>query len=271
MLHKNKTEICTLLCVYHKDDPHNFSIALQSMIDQEEPCDIYLQVDGPVGKSIKDIISNFRSNNLKVVFHDKSIGLPALLNLGIKYAQNNSYKYIARMDADDYSFKDRLSIQKNYLENNHVDLIGSNAEFIFKNEILRSSNFCMDSSLIAKIMLKRNPIYHSSVFAKIETFDDAIYDEKFIKAQDWILWATLINAGRKIEIIEPVLVRYNIDRDYIKKRSRFRLVFYGVYAHWNVLKILGSFHKLYMIYTLMNVTVKLLPIKFQEIIYRFRI
>lgn len=270
MLHKNQNEICVLMSVYHKDNPNNFYIALQSMINQEEPCDIYLQVDGPVEKNIKDVIGKFELKNLKVKFHDKNIGLPAILNLGIKYAKDNSYKYIARMDADDFSFKNRLSTQKNYLERSQADLIGSNAEFVFKNQTVRSSNFFMDNSLVSQIILKRNPIYHSSVFAKIETFDSATYNEKFVKAQDWILWATLISSGKKIEIIEPVLIRYNIDEEYIKKRSRVSLILYGVYAHWNVLKILRSPNKFYMIYSLINIIVKTLPVRFQESIYKLK-
>lgn len=83
--------------------------------------------DGAVDK-LKETTSDAR---IKIYSDGFNCGLSHRLNQGVQLSKG---RYIARMDADDFSFPNRFQIQINYLENNpNVDLLGTRA-IVFRNQ-----------------------------------------------------------------------------------------------------------------------------------------
>lgn len=101
------------------------SILLQNFIDWE----LIILDDGSSDGSLK-IARNFRDSRIRIISDGKNIKLPSRLNQGIKLSKG---KYIARMDADDISYPNRLDTQLCFLEeNSEIDLIGSRV-IVFNN------------------------------------------------------------------------------------------------------------------------------------------
>ena len=70
-------------------------------------------IDDKSNDNSKRIIQNFKNKKIKKYFLPKHIGRTPALNFGLKKC---SGKYIAILDADDLSTKDRLLKQINFLE-----------------------------------------------------------------------------------------------------------------------------------------------------------
>lgn len=70
--------------------------------------------DGSTDNSI-DIINSYTDSRINLICNEKNLGISATLNKGIEIA---STELIARMDADDISYPDRLQKQYDFFQNN---------------------------------------------------------------------------------------------------------------------------------------------------------
>jgi glycosyltransferase involved in cell wall biosynthesis len=120
-------------------------------------------------------------------------------------------EFIARMDADDLSLPGRLSQQLRYLsDNTDVVLLGTSGTTIDANgEVLAPypSGFGDD---VRSVLLRRNPIIHSSVVMRRTAFDQVGgYDPTCIRMQDYHLCLRLAQLGR-VAVLEDVLLQYRV-------------------------------------------------------------
>ncbi|TAN58435.1 glycosyltransferase family 2 protein [Patescibacteria group bacterium] len=92
------------------------SILVQSFNDFE-----FLIVDDFSTDKSFSIAKEFAQEDHRIIIlsNEKKKGIAGAVNTGLEYAKG---KYIARFDADDYSFPDRFSVQYDYLEK-HKDIV----------------------------------------------------------------------------------------------------------------------------------------------------
>ena len=76
------------------------SILLQEFVDWE----LIILDDGSSDRSLQ-IAGRFKDSRIRIISDGRNIKLPSRLNHGIRLSKG---KYIARMDADDISFPNRL-------------------------------------------------------------------------------------------------------------------------------------------------------------------
>ena len=77
-------------------------------------------------------------NRIRIFENEHRLGLAASLNKGIKAARG---KYIARMDGDDFSYRERLEKQVTFMiDNPVVDVLGTGAELIDGNTANSAEN-----------------------------------------------------------------------------------------------------------------------------------
>lgn len=96
--------------------------AIQSIIDQTHTCWELFVIDDCSTDRTVEIIKSFNDDRIRFIQNPKNMGIAYNTNLGI---EKSSGKYIALLDDDDVSLKDRFKIQVNYLENHpEVDVLG---------------------------------------------------------------------------------------------------------------------------------------------------
>ena len=90
------------------------SRCLRSILEQSLSRDSYeiLLVDDASTDQSKSIIEKF-SNEIRVIYLERNVGLASASNIGIKSAKG---RYIVRLDSDDFVHNDFLSIAKTYME-----------------------------------------------------------------------------------------------------------------------------------------------------------
>lgn len=162
--------------------------------------------DGSTDRSL-EIIESIKDRRI-VLINQSNSGLAKALNVGIQQSKSN---IIARMDADDISFPNRLDKQYNFLLNNpEYIIVGSKAMVIDKN----GNYVCTPSILISdtetKNWLPSSPFIHPSVMLRKESiFKAGLYCESMIKSQDTVLFNRMASYGKFYNIPESLL-KYRI-------------------------------------------------------------
>jgi glycosyltransferase involved in cell wall biosynthesis len=159
------------------------------------------------------------------------MGLTKSLNKAIKLSKG---KYIARMDSDDISHKDRLLKQINFLNKNRdYALVGANVIKIDKNDNIIEKNITKYTDEDIKQTFKiRNCIAHGSVMINKDLLkSDLYYDEEFKYAQDFKLWCKIAKNYKVINLEEYL---YNLrihDKSISKQKIEQQSIFAGVVAY----------------------------------------
>lgn len=173
---------------------------------------------------------NFDSRII-LIKNEKNFGISKSLNLIIPKINT---KYTARMDADDFSYKEKFHNQIDFLESNErIDILGTNVDYFDVNGyFLSASNLPLTNRLIKKKLSINNVLIHPSVIMRtkfLKTIQG--YNNFFFNAQDYDLW---LRARRKHNFsnLKKPLMKYRI----VEKKSIMNDL-YGVLARIKNLSI----------------------------------
>lgn len=215
-----------LMSVYKNDNLIHFREALESVtINQNlKPNQVVLVYDGPVSKEIDEIIEKVKQQDrtieYKIIKKNLNTGLANSLNIGLK---NCKYDWVARMDADDISVKERFEKQFLFLKKNpQISVLGAYiAEFEENvNQISTVRKVKLNNNEILKVIKFRCPMNHMSVvYKKNIVMNIGGYNENFGKLEDYKLWIDLIEKGEKFANIDDILVNVRIGNGFIERRS----------------------------------------------------
>lgn len=166
--------------------------------------------DNPDGKEQLELLHEYahKDHRINVIENSVNIGLTKSLNIAIAYSKG---KYIARMDADDISLPNRFMIQYEYMENHpYVDICGSWAKLFGNIPCIAYTinKLPIEPDNIKLYSLFYNPMIHPSMFIRTRSYSLPLYDEHFIKAQDYVLVGESIIQGKKLANIPQILIKY---------------------------------------------------------------
>lgn len=173
--------------------------------------DIIIIADEPTKREL-EIIQDHSDQHLRttLVRHDKRKGLPASLNEGFALA---SGKYIARMDADDISYPQRIERQVEFMEANpDVGVCGSAVIHEWNGVSEYTLYPTNNASIIAMMMMLGCSIVHPVAIIRTE-FIRTIpgpYRDTFKYAEDYDLWIRCIGLT-KFHNLEEALLVYRSD------------------------------------------------------------
>ena len=183
--------------------------AINSILRQTYPeIEFIILNDGSLDSS-SEILKAFASEDARIqlIEHKENLGLTVRLNEGWHAA---SGKYIARMDADDISLSDRLSMQVDYLENNpDVGVLGTQMNVVNEDCLITEKyEVPISHDQIAWALMFNRSFAHPSVMIRRSILEQAGgYDATFRVSQDHELWTRLIWLTRFANLPE-VLVNY---------------------------------------------------------------
>lgn len=172
-------------------------------------------------KEVLELIAK-RDTRVRIISNEENIGLTKSLNKAIALCKG---QYIARMDADDYSYPHRLEIQLRFMqEHPEVDVCGSWCKIFGITHFYSHKIFATPVSHeeIEIYSIFATPILHPVVMAKRDI--DFHYNESAQRAQDYELWSQLLTKNKVFHNIEQPLFKYRITAksrkdDYLRKQS----------------------------------------------------
>lgn len=157
-------------------------------------------------------------NKIIVLKNEKNMRLAASLNRCLEVATG---KYIARMDADDISFLNRLEKEINYMKMNpNCDCVGT-GRIIFDE---KGNKYISISKEIPtkESMLYGVPFAHPTIMMKKSVYDDLhgySVCKDTMRAEDADLWFRFFENNYKGYVIQEPLYFYKESTDDYKKRN----------------------------------------------------
>ena len=205
----------TILLVVHNAETY-ISECIESVLAQTYEAFEFLIVDNVSTDNTVSIINSFSDSRINLILNKHNY--IEALNTGISIAKG---KYIARIDADDKMFPNRIQEQVQIMKTfPDVDICGSWAttfggashtlsygQGIIENplaELLRGNFLCHPSTMFRKKIFKENNLKYKN------------YDY----AEDYKLWLDTALLGGVFYIIPHPLILYRISKDQVSYRKR---------------------------------------------------
>lgn len=191
--------------------------AIESILNQtHKDFEFIILNDGSTDRSL-DIINSFVDTRVKVVSSSQNLGLVPTLNRGIELARG---EYIARMDADDISLKQRLEKQVSFMDKNqHIGVCGTWAQKIDSNGEVLGSLESSTGKILDYFFWRPSPFIHSSCLIRTFLLKTDKYNPCFRDAEDYELWLRLSKRTIFFNINEQ-LILYRIHSLNTTSKSR---------------------------------------------------
>ena len=203
----------------HGDAPHLIS-TIQSIQEQDfkefETLIILDRASKNIERYARDL--TLSSENTKI-FLSELPGISHALNLGIR---ESSGELIARIDADDLMRKDRLSLQKAFLEKHpEVICVGSQVTKInVDGNVIGKSSYPASNKQITRTLLFRNCLAHPSVmYRRSSILEVGGYRPEFDGVEDYDLWLRLSMTGQ-IRNMKTRLTSYRVWENQVTNRKK---------------------------------------------------
>lgn len=197
--------------------------AIASVLKQSF-CDFELLIinDGSIDNTAK-VIESFHDSRI-VLIHQQNKGIAAALNNGLRHSLA---QYIARFDADDICYPDRLKIQYEFMTAYpEYHILGSAADYmdVEGNYIFTQHPVAHLNEEIQELKYTVCPFIHSSVFYKKEVIlINGGYNEHAYTFEDHFLWVNILKNQKACNLSLPLIkVRLNPESITIDERWRTR-------------------------------------------------
>ena len=260
-----------LQTVYKNDDPDNFRLSLESMVNQTiKPNEIVLVKDGPIPDILQGVINEVDDENPGIIVQvqlERNLGLGLALNEGLKICRN---EIIARMDSDDISLPQRCELQlKMFADDPQLDIVGCPVkEFIGSpNNIVGERNVPLNNEDIRKYAKRRDPFNHPTVmYRKSKVMQCGPYGD-YRKNQDTALWIDMLSKGCKAANCKEYLLMFRFDEGTYKKRKSWINTKLLIQIRKNAYKIGFCSFADYLVVSIAQLGIYILPTAFQKFVY----
>lgn len=141
------------------------------------------------------VVKDLHEDRIRIIALDKNHGRTPALAIAL---ENARAEFVAILDADDISSRDRLQRQFDFLTNNkNIVAVGSWYRNINQHGDLINEVQTPTTSLdVVRRMASNNPIVNSSAMFRAESARAVGgYDQKYLYAQDFALWLALASIG----------------------------------------------------------------------------
>lgn len=212
------------MCVYGKDNPIFFDLAVQSVLEQTVvPSEIILVVDGPVPDELARIIKKYEEEEcFQVIWLPENVGHGNARRIGLEACTN---ELIALMDSDDISVRTRFEKQlSEFKKNNSLSVVGGNiAEFIESPDVPVGHRIVPSTvNEFNRYMKKRCPMNQVTVMLKKSAVMQVGGYLDWYCNEDYYLWLRMWLSGCKFYNIPEVLVYVRVGRDMYKRRGGWK-------------------------------------------------
>ena len=208
--------VSILMCTYN--EPISWlKQSINSILNQSyKNIEFIIILDNPLNIEHREYLEKIRSNNpgIKIFtkYNEKNLGLVKSLNRGLMMCHG---EYIARMDADDISCATRIEEQIKFLENNNLDIIGSQIEYFTDEKSFGTGDCCFTNYWISKTLKYQGGLAHPSWLGKKAIFDKLNGYREVDTCEDYDFLCRARLSGYRLGNINQVLLKYRINENGI--------------------------------------------------------
>jgi glycosyltransferase involved in cell wall biosynthesis len=219
-LPKGIVDTAVLMCTHN--DEATLSRAINSIAASTIPVHLYIVDDG----SRIPIANELAGLAFCIIRLEHNVGLTKALNIGLKAILDGNYRYVARMDSDDFSYPRRLEIQRNFLDAHAgTSGVGTWANYIDAdtghNIFINSPP--VDAREIRRSLNSNNCMLHPTWMMRRDVFlSTGGYNENFSVAQDFEFVRRADSMGFEFSNLPEPLLDYYVSSTSISSKKRNR-------------------------------------------------
>ena len=154
------------------------------------------------------IVENIKDDRIKIIKHNKNLGVANTRNRGIKEATGD---LICFLDSDDYWNLEKIEKQVKFIEENNYIFIYSGYEYLKNN---RTHIAHVPISLNYKQALKNTTIFTSTVMFNMDYLTKEDIYMPNVKSEDTATWWKVLKSGITAYGIDDVLATYRVRKNH---------------------------------------------------------
>lgn len=212
-------ELVSVIMSTYNEDLHWIEESVESILHQShDNLEFIIILDNPNNDELKELLLAYatKDNRVKLIVNEENKGLVKSLNIALKHCKG---KYIARMDADDVSTKNRLEIQKEYLIKNGLDFVFSGVTVINEDSkyFYESNQRELSPGKTKKLLEITNCTYHPTWFIRSEVFQELKGYRDVSYCEDYDFSLRSISKGYKIGKMDENILKYRVRSNSISR------------------------------------------------------
>ena len=187
--------------------------AIESILNQTFKNFELIVIDDGSTDNTGQIIKSIKDNRI-VYIGNRHRGIVEALNTGLNVARG---KYMARMDADDISYADRLQKQYDFMEENpDITVCGTHIVFLNNNVGTCGNGYWCDPLLY---LAQGNILYHGTVMMRSQfIIEKKLQYRHKPHAEDYYLWFDVVKNGGRLYTIPEVLYFYRSNKEQVTNK-----------------------------------------------------
>jgi hypothetical protein len=194
--------LVSVLLSVHNDEAF-VSAAIESVLQQTVKDLELIVVDDASTDETPARLASFDDPRLVVVRNDEQLGLATSLNLGLDRAHG---RYVARLDADDVAYPNRLELQLARIGD--AGILGTAIHDLDSDgRPGRVHRNPLGARAVRWHSLFSSPFFHPTVLVERETLEanGLRYDPAYLESEDYDLWTRLLEHADGANLGEPLV------------------------------------------------------------------
>lgn len=193
--------------------------SMESILNQSyENIEFIVVLDNPENEELKEVLKDYQSRDrrMKLIINEKNLGLVSSLNIALRHCTG---AYIARMDADDISVRNRLEMQKRYLEENGLDFVFSGVEVIDEEgrRLYETNTLPLDAEETKKALEGINISFHPTWFLKSGILNELQGYRDISYCEDYDFLLRCLNKNYRLGKMGQAVLQYRVRESGISK------------------------------------------------------
>lgn len=206
-----ESKVSVIMSVYN-EKPEWLRTAIESILNQtHKNIEFIIILDNPDNTTLRLIIEEYHLNDCRVKYYinEENKGLVTSLNRALAYCTG---EYIARMDADDISEKNRIELQLKFMKDKQCDIVACRMQFIDENgkKLALSGQFGNEISTCIESLKIRNVVAHPTWLVKRSVFEAVGEYQEIPTIEDYEWLCRAVCMGYKPCNMKVVLFNYRI-------------------------------------------------------------
>lgn len=232
--HNENKPLVSVIMVVFNEKPDILEAAIKSVLNQDyENIELIVADDSTCQRTV-DMVDTFDADERVLIIRQNGrMGLSHSRNICLEVAKGD---YIAIMDGDDISLRDRITKQVFFLEEHKKTYVLGGQINIINEESNRISFRRYPTSKIGMFFFSavRCPVAHPTVMMRRKLIDIGFrYDEHLEMSEDLDLWLRVMNHGYKVTNLNSVVLNYRIGKNFIERRTSRKQLGYMVNVRRN--------------------------------------
>ncbi len=197
-------------------DPVHLEEAIKSILRQSFTDFEFIIVDDGGKNDLHDLKDGFNDQRIRIIDNKGNKGFVYSLNAAILASKAD---LIVRMDTDDVATHDRIEKLHRFMCENPTYTVAASLAVEF-SDATGQGHVLGTAGEKGKRQLMRGdaPIHPAVIYRRSEIISAGMYEE-YYRAEDLALWCKLLALGKRIFVLNEILLNYRVNPQDFRKRT----------------------------------------------------